>query len=96
MISPRHDEARKVAAVVRHQLKAEGAIGAEDHELTVLRRMDLGPSVPGPLTLRAWPGSGIEIPAKTVVKFRVAKPEHGAVFGVKLLLERRDMVRYGK
>jgi ATP-dependent exoDNAse (exonuclease V) alpha subunit len=43
MISPRHDEARKVAAVVRHQLKAEGAIGAEDHEVTVLRRMDLGP-----------------------------------------------------
>jgi AAA domain len=43
MISPRHGEARKVAAVVRQQLKAEGAIGAEDHEVTVLRRMDLGP-----------------------------------------------------
>jgi hypothetical protein len=28
MIAPRHDEARKVAAVVRQQLKAEGAIGA--------------------------------------------------------------------
>jgi hypothetical protein len=43
MISPRHDEARKVAVVVRHRLKAEGAIGAEDHAVTVLRRMDLGP-----------------------------------------------------
>jgi hypothetical protein len=43
MISPRHDEARKVAAVVRHRLKAESAIGAEDHTVTVLRRMDLGP-----------------------------------------------------
>src|SRR5271165_6084621 len=43
MISPRHGEARKVAAVVRHRLKAEGAIGAEDHTVTVLRRMDLGP-----------------------------------------------------
>jgi len=43
MISPRHDEARKVAAVVRQQLKAEGVTGAEDHAVTVLRRMDLGP-----------------------------------------------------
>jgi hypothetical protein len=42
MISTRHDEARKVAAVVRQQLKAEGAISAEDHAVTVLRRMDLG------------------------------------------------------
>jgi conjugative relaxase-like TrwC/TraI family protein len=31
MISPRHEEARKVAAVVRQKLKAKGAIGAEDH-----------------------------------------------------------------
>jgi len=43
MICPRHEEARKVAAIVRQQLKAEGAIGAEDHAVTVLRRMDLGP-----------------------------------------------------
>jgi ATP-dependent exoDNAse (exonuclease V) alpha subunit len=43
MISPRHEEARKVAAVVRHKLKAEGAIAAEDHAVTVLRRLDLGP-----------------------------------------------------
>lgn len=28
---------------MRQQLKAEGAIGAEDHAVTVLRRMDLGP-----------------------------------------------------
>ena len=42
MISPRHEEARKVAAVVRQQLKAE-ARGAEDYAVTVLRRMDLGP-----------------------------------------------------
>jgi hypothetical protein len=43
MISPRHDEARKAAAVVRHRLKAEGAIGAQDHAVHVLRRLDLGP-----------------------------------------------------
>jgi hypothetical protein len=43
LISPRHDEARKVAALVRQKLKAEGAIGAEDHAVTVLRRMDFGP-----------------------------------------------------
>jgi ATP-dependent exoDNAse (exonuclease V) alpha subunit len=43
MICPRHEEARKVAAIVRQQLKAKGAIGAEDHAITVLRRMDLGP-----------------------------------------------------
>jgi conjugative relaxase-like TrwC/TraI family protein len=42
MISPRHEEGRKVAAVVRQKLKAEGAIGGEDHAVTVLRRMDLG------------------------------------------------------
>jgi hypothetical protein len=42
MICPRHEEARKVAAIVRQQLKAEGAIGAADHAVTVLRRMDLG------------------------------------------------------
>jgi hypothetical protein len=42
MICPRHEEARKVAAIVRQQLKAEGAIAAADHAVTVLRRMDLG------------------------------------------------------
>src|SRR6202040_3823798 len=34
LISPRHDEARKVAALVRQKLKAEGAIGPEDHAVT--------------------------------------------------------------
>src|SRR5206468_7324223 len=43
MICPRHEEAREVAAVVRQRLKAEGTIGAQDHAVTVLRRMDLGP-----------------------------------------------------
>jgi conjugative relaxase-like TrwC/TraI family protein len=42
MISPRHEEARKVAAIVRRQLKAQDAIGAEDHAVKVLRRLDLG------------------------------------------------------
>ena len=42
MICPRHEEARKVAAIVRQQLKAEGAIGAADHAVTVLRRIDIG------------------------------------------------------
>src|ERR1700760_2610465 len=39
--SPR--EAHKVASVVRERLKAHGAIGAEDHAVKVLRRLDLGP-----------------------------------------------------
>jgi len=43
MISPRHEEARKVASVVRGRLKAEGAIGLENYAVSVLRRMDLGP-----------------------------------------------------
>jgi hypothetical protein len=42
MISPRHEEARKVAAIVRRQLKGQGAIGAEDYSVKVLRRLDLG------------------------------------------------------
>jgi AAA domain len=44
MICPRHEEARKVAAVVRQQLKAEGAIGGQDHAVTVLRRRILAPN----------------------------------------------------
>src|SRR3984893_3589478 len=43
MISPRHEEARKVASIVRERLKAEGAIGLENYPVSVLRRMDLGP-----------------------------------------------------
>jgi conjugative relaxase-like TrwC/TraI family protein len=43
MICPRHEEARKVATIVRQKLKAEGVIGSEDHAVCVLSRMDLGP-----------------------------------------------------
>jgi hypothetical protein len=43
MISPRHEEARKVASVVRRRLKAEGALGLENYPVMVLCRMDLGP-----------------------------------------------------
>jgi hypothetical protein len=39
MICPRHEEARKVATIVRQKLKAEGAIGTENHAVTVLSRM---------------------------------------------------------
>jgi ATP-dependent exoDNAse (exonuclease V) alpha subunit len=66
MISLRHEEARKVAAVVRQQLKAQGTIGAEDHAVTVLRRMDLGPEAcrdllhyaPGPSGRISYPHGG--------------------------------------
>ena len=44
MISPHHEEARKIAAIVRRQLKARGAIGAQDHSVRVLRRLELGPA----------------------------------------------------
>jgi hypothetical protein len=44
MISPRHEEARKIAAIVRRQLKAKGAIGAQDHAVKVLRCLELGPA----------------------------------------------------
>jgi hypothetical protein len=37
MICPRHEEARKIAAVVRQKLKAEGAIGA-DHAVTRIKK----------------------------------------------------------
>jgi hypothetical protein len=43
MMSPRHEEARQVASVVRERLKTEGAIGLENYPVSVLRRMDLGP-----------------------------------------------------
>ena len=42
MISPRHEEARKVASVVRERLKAEGTIGLENYAVNILRRIDLG------------------------------------------------------
>jgi conjugative relaxase-like TrwC/TraI family protein len=69
MISPRHEEARKVAAVVRQQLKAEGAIGAEDHGITVLRRLDLGPEACRDL-LHYAPGRVVGFHSRTAGGFR--------------------------
>ena len=61
MICPRHEEARKVAAIVRQQLKAQGAIGAEEHALTIFPpyRISAPRILPGPLTLPAWPSGRI-------------------------------------
>jgi hypothetical protein len=69
MISPRHEEARKVAAVVRQRLKAEGAIGLEDHAVTVLRRMDLGPEACRDL-LHYEPGRVVGFHSRTAGGFR--------------------------
>jgi hypothetical protein len=69
MISPRHEEGRKVAAVVRQKLKAEGAIGAEDHAVTVLRRMDLGSEACRDL-LHYVPGRTINFHSRTAGGFR--------------------------
>ena len=69
MISPRHDEARKVAAVVRQQLKAQGAIGAEDHAVNVLRRMDIGPEACRDL-LHYAPGRRVGFHSRTAGGFR--------------------------
>jgi len=69
MISPRHDEARKVAAVMRRRLKAEGAIGVEDHAVTVLRRMDLGSEESGDL-LHYAPGRVVGFHSRTAGGFR--------------------------
>jgi AAA domain len=69
MISPRHEEARKVTAVVRQKLKAEGAIGAEDHAVTVLRRMDLGSEACRDL-LHYAPGRVVRFYSRTAGGFR--------------------------
>ena len=69
MISPRHEEGRKVAAVVRQKLKAEGAIGAEDHPVTVLRRMDLGSEACRDL-LHYAPGRVVAFQSRTTGGFR--------------------------
>jgi hypothetical protein len=69
MISPRHEEARKVAAIVRQQLKAQGAIGAEDHTVTVLRRLDLGREACRDL-LHYAPGRVIGFHSRTTGGFR--------------------------
>jgi hypothetical protein len=69
MISPRHEDARKVAALVRRKLKAEGAIGAEDHPVTVLRRMDLGSEACRDL-LHYAPGRVVAFQSRTTGGFR--------------------------
>jgi hypothetical protein len=69
MISPRHEEARKVAAIVRQQLKAERAIGAEDHAVPVLRRMDLGPEA-GRDLLHYVPGRTVGFHTRTAGGFK--------------------------
>jgi conjugative relaxase-like TrwC/TraI family protein len=69
MISPRHEEARKVAAVARQKLKAEGTIGAEDHAVTVLRRMDLGSKACRDL-LHYAPGRAVGFHSRTAGGFR--------------------------
>jgi conjugative relaxase-like TrwC/TraI family protein len=69
MICPRHEEARKVAAIVRQQLKAQGAIGAEEHALTILRRMDLGTESCRDL-LHYMPGRVVGFHTRTTGGFR--------------------------
>jgi hypothetical protein len=50
MISPRHEEARKVAAIVRRQLKAQGGSSPLGSRAR---------SLPGPFTLHPWPSDRI-------------------------------------
>jgi hypothetical protein len=69
MICPRHEQARKVAAVVRERLKAEGAIGAEDYAVVVLRRMDLGSEACRDL-LQYAPGRVVGFHTRTAGGFR--------------------------
>jgi hypothetical protein len=69
MISPRHEEARKIAAIVRRQLKARGAIGAQDHPVKVLRRLELGPAAYRDL-LHYAPGRVIGFHTRTAGGFR--------------------------
>jgi len=58
-----------VAAIVRRQLKAQGAIGTEDHTVKVLRRLDLGPeSCRDPL--HYTPGRVIGFHTRTAGGFR--------------------------
>jgi ATP-dependent exoDNAse (exonuclease V) alpha subunit len=69
LISPRHEEGRKVAALVRQELKAEGAIGGEDHAVTVLRSMDLGSEARRDL-LHYAPGRVVGFHSRTTGGFR--------------------------
>jgi len=69
LISPRHDEARKVALVVRERLKAEGGIGLENYPVSVLCRMDLGPESCRDL-LHYAPGRVVGFQTRTAGGFR--------------------------
>jgi hypothetical protein len=69
MISPRHEEARNVASVVRERLKAEGAIGLENHRVSVLRRMDVGPESSRDL-LHCAPGRVVGFHTRTAGGFK--------------------------
>ena len=69
MISPRHEEARKVASIVRERLKAEGAIGLENYSVSILRRMDLEPKSCRDL-LHYVPGRVVEFHTRTAGGFR--------------------------
>jgi len=93
MISPRHEEARKVAAAVRQKLKALGAIGAEDHPVKVLRRLELGLEACGDL-LHYAPGRVIGFHTRTTGGFRPG--EKWIVKGTNcetITLERNGRVR---
>ena len=72
MICPRHEEARKVAAIVRQRLKAQGAIGEEDHGVKVLRRLELGREECRDLLYYA-PGRVIGFHTRTSEGFKPAK-----------------------
>jgi hypothetical protein len=69
MISPRHEEARKIASIVRERLKAEGAIGLENYSVSILRRMDLEPKSCRDL-LHYVPGRVVEFHTRTAGGFR--------------------------
>jgi len=69
MNTSRQEDGGKVAAVVRQQLKAQGAIGSEDHAVTVLRRMDIGSEACQDL-LHYEPGRVVGFHSRTVGGFR--------------------------
>jgi hypothetical protein len=65
LISPRHEEARRCPCTQ----KTQGAIGAEDHAVTVLRRMDLEPEACRDL-LHYAPGRIVAFHSRTAGGFR--------------------------
>ena len=93
MICPRHEQARKVAAVVRERLKAEGAIGAEDYAVIVLRRMDLGSEACRDL-LHYAPGRVVGFHTRTAGGFRPGESgPSGKRIARLLTLERNGQAR---